>query len=86
MNFPDGTPKRGGGRFFCWVWMLANIGALFMDEKFCLQADFADEYRKYQQSTPMLIPNRVSIARFRTDVKNRVMRKKSAPEYRGGIK
>ena len=68
------------------VWMLANIGALFMDEKFCLQADFADEYRKYQQSTPMLIPNRVSIARFRTDVKNRVMRKKSAPEYRGGIK
>jgi len=46
------------------VWTIAYIGCLFWEERLCLMGDFCDEYKRYQEVTPMLIPSNVSIGRF----------------------
>ncbi len=49
------------------VWILAYIGCLFLEEKVCCLETFADEYRQYQRTTPMLIPSINSIKNLWSD-------------------
>lgn len=46
------------------VWIAAYIICMFWEEKLCLRGDFGDDYKRYQEVTPMLIPNPASISRF----------------------
>jgi len=52
------------------VWITAYIGCMFWEEKLCLMGDFGDDYKQYQEVTPMLIPNPASIGRFWREVRS----------------
>ncbi len=54
------------------VWILSYIGCLFLEEKVCCMEIFADEYKQYQRTTPMLIPTFKSIKSFWMDSKSRL--------------
>jgi protein-S-isoprenylcysteine O-methyltransferase Ste14 len=45
-------------------WIAANVGCVYLGEKFNLEKAFGEEYKEYQRATPMLIPTKTSILRF----------------------
>ena len=45
-------------------WIAADIGCVYLEEKVNLQKAYGEEYREYQRTTPMLIPNKASLHRF----------------------
>ncbi len=46
------------------MWIIAYIGCIFLEDRLSCLGDFGDEYKKYQQNTPMFIPNRTTISSF----------------------
>ena len=54
------------------IWIVAHVGCLFWEEKLCRLEDFGDEYKLYQELTPMLIPTVTSIGCFWKEVKSHV--------------
>jgi len=54
------------------IWILSYIVCLFLEEKVCCRAAFADEYQQYQLTTPMLIPSINSIRNFRINTRSRL--------------
>ncbi len=52
------------------IWTVAYVGSLLWEEKLCLIGDFGDDYKRYQEATPMLIPSYASIGRFWREVRS----------------
>ena len=52
------------------VWITAYIGCMFWEEKLCCLENIGDEYKRYQEVTPMLIPTPTSIGRFWKEVRS----------------
>jgi len=53
------------------VWIAAYTGCMFWEEKLCCLENIGDEYKRYQEVTPMLIPTLTSIGRFWKEVRPR---------------
>ena len=53
------------------VWIAAYIGCMFWEERLSCLGDFGDDYKRYQETTPMLIPTLTSISRFWKEVRSR---------------
>ncbi len=49
-------------------WIAAYIGCIFWEEELSCLGDFGDDYKRYQEATPMLIPTLASIGRFWKEV------------------
>ena len=52
------------------IWLVAYIGCIFVEEKLSCLGDFGDDYKRYQEVTPMLIPTLASIGRFWKEVRS----------------
>ncbi len=52
------------------VWITAYIGCMFWEEKLCCLENIGDEYKRYQEATPMLIPTLTSIGRFWKEIRS----------------
>ncbi|MFC1967622.1 methyltransferase family protein [Chloroflexota bacterium] len=55
-------------------WIAAYVGCIFWEDMLTSIGDFGEEYRKYQGTTPMIIPTRRSIARFWRNMRSRFYR------------
>ena len=53
-------------------WIVAYIGFIFWEDMLTSISDFGEEYKKYQQTTPMVIPTKRSLIRFLRNVKSRI--------------
>ncbi len=53
------------------VWIFTYIGCIFWEEKLSCLGSFGDDYRRYQEVTPMLIPTLTSFGRFWKEVRSR---------------
>jgi len=66
------------------VWISAYIGCIFLEEKLCCLGVLSYNYKRYRETTPMLIPTYTSIERFWRDTRSRFnrndnMRKRQLP-------
>ena len=52
-------------------WIAAYIGCILWEERLCCLGKFGEDYERYQEVTPMLIPTLTSIGRFSKEVRAR---------------
>ena len=53
------------------VWIAAYVGCIFWEEELCSLENIGDEYKRYQEVTPMLIPTLTSVGYFWKEVRSR---------------
>lgn len=52
------------------LWLLAYVGVIYLEERWTCRGDLGAEYRAWQKVSPMFIPDRAGIRRFRKHLKS----------------